>query len=69
MSFDAGQMLVEGYWAMEQVRAEGNRWLVAFFRQHAKRRPGAMFLGIISWHGYRPALRLCRSRRDVSAFL
>ena len=62
-------MLVKGFWAMEQVRVKGNRWLVAFFRQHARNRPGAMFLGVITWRGTSHTFKLCRTRRDVNPFL
>ena len=69
LHFEDGKMLVKGFWAMEQVRVKGNRWLVAFFRQHSKNRPGAMFLGIITWRGTSYTFKLCRTRRDVNPFL
>lgn len=69
LQFDPGRMLVRGYWAMEQVRVRGDRWLVAFFRQHTRARCGALFLGIIAWRGTAFRFRLCRSRREVSPFL
>lgn len=67
--FEEGAMLVKGFWAMEKVAVKGNRWLVAFFRQHTKTRPGALFLGIIRWSGSTPSFKMCRSRKDLTGLV
>lgn len=69
LQFEPGRLLVKGYWAMELVRVKGDRWLVAFFRQHTRARCGALFLGIITWRGTSFSFRQCRGRKDVAPFL
>lgn len=69
LHFENRSMLIKGYWAMEQVCIKANRWLVAFFRQHARNRPSAMFLGIVTWRGTRHTFKLCQQPKDVAAFM
>ena len=69
LSFGIGEKLIDGYWAMEQVKGKGNRWRVACFRQHAQNRPGTMFLGVLTWRGSNASVRICKTKRDVQTFL
>ena len=69
LHFGPGKLMVKGYWAMELVKQKGDRWLVAFFRQHARGRPGRLFLGVIRWKGQEPDFALCRSAREIKSLL
>jgi predicted GH43/DUF377 family glycosyl hydrolase len=68
-SFDIGEKVIDGFWAMEQVKVKGNRWLVAFFRQHAQGRPAAMHLAVVTWKGYQASVKICKTKKEVAPFL